>query len=194
MFSGLVEEVGTVALRKGAAMAVTSGGAAPKKGDSIAVNGVCLTVVNARGRGKARDLYFDLSEETLAKTTLCRLERGARVNVERSLTLSKGLGGHIVQGHVDGVGRVSRIVPQGEMKTIWFQAPREVMDYVVSKGSITVDGVSLTAAAVKGDKFSVALIPYTLEHTTIGALREGNDVNLEADVIGKYVAKYMRKR
>lgn len=194
MFSGLIEEVGTVTTLRRGVLAVRSHGPAPKKGDSIAVNGVCLTVTRQSAKGKSRDLYFDLSEETLKKTTLGRLKPGARVNLERALTLAKGLGGHLVQGHVDGTGKIEAIRPQGDMKTISFRAPREIMQYVVPKGSVTIDGVSLTAAEVTQSGFSVALIPFTLEHTTLGEMRPGAEVNLEADVIGKYVAKYMGKK
>ena len=193
MFSGLIEELGTVSSRKGAVLAVKTTGPAAKRGDSIAVNGVCLTVVRQSVRGKTRELFFELSPETLAKTTLGAIRPGAVVNVERSLTLNKALGGHLVQGHVDGTGRVVKIVPQGEMRTIWFEAPAEIMDGVVPKGSVAIDGVSLTAAEVKGASFAVALIPFTLAHSTIGNLRTGDAVNLESDVIGKYVARYLAK-
>ncbi len=194
MFSGLVQEIGKLSLRKKNTLAIEVEGDAPKNGDSIAVNGVCLTVVRYASRGKKTEIFFELSEETFDKTTLGALKGGSNVNVERALTLHQGLGGHLVQGHVDGTGVVKEIIRQGEMKTIWIEAPSEIAQYLVSKGSVTVDGVSLTSAELDGRQFSVALIPYTLEHTTLGKMKEGDRVNLEADVIGKYVAKYMKER
>ena len=194
MFSGLIHEVGTLTRRRGREIAVKRSGPRAAQGDSVAVNGVCLTVTRQIGTGKPHELLFDLSPETLEKTTLADLPVGSPVNLETALTLSQALGGHIVQGHVDGVGTLRKIVPQGDMKTIWFEAPSEIMQFVVSKGSVTVDGVSLTSAELKKSGFAVALIPYTLEHTTLGRLKEGARVNLEADIIGKYVSQYLKKK
>src|SRR5438128_3946503 len=123
MFSGLIQNVGTLTRRKGREITVKRAGAPLRKGDSVAVNGVCLTLTRQTGAGKARELYFDLSPETLERTTLSRLAVGSPVNLETAVTMSQALGGHIVQGHVDGVGRVARIIRQGDMKTIWFEAP-----------------------------------------------------------------------
>lgn len=194
MFSGIIEELGTLSRRRGPEIAVKRSGKRAGQGDSIAINGVCLTVTKVQGTGRTHEVFFDLSPETLEKTTLSWLPLGEPVNVEPALGVTQALGGHIVQGHVDGVGRVAKIVPQGDMKTLWFEAPPTVSPYLVSKGSVTVDGVSLTSAVLKGTRFAVALIPYTLEHTTLGRLRVGDKVNLEADVIGKYVVKYLKRK
>lgn len=194
MFSGIIEEMGTLSRRRGREIVVRRSGKRARNGDSIAVNGVCLTVTKIAGTGRAHDVFFDLSPETLEKTTLSSLSLGAPVNLEPALGVGQALGGHIVQGHVDGVGRVARILAQGDMRTIWFEAPAAVAPYLVPKGSVAVDGVSLTSAVLKGRRFAVALIPYTLRHTTLGRLKVGDPVNLEADVIGKYVVKYLKRK
>jgi len=194
MFSGLIQEVGALTRRTAREISVKRSGAKVALGDSVAVNGVCLTVTRRMGMGRTHELSFDLSPETLEKTTLGRLPVGSPVNIETALTMNQALGGHIVQGHVDGVGKLSKIISQGDMKTLWFEAPNEIMPYVVSKGSITVDGVSLTSAGLKKGAFSTALIPFTLDHTTLGRMKIGDRVNLEADIIGKYVAKYLKKK
>ena len=193
MFSGLIQEMGRISRRAGSVIGVTRSGRRLRKGDSVAVNGVCLTVVASKGAGRTHELVFDVSPETFEKTTLRRLKLGSPVNLETALTMNDALGGHLVQGHVDGVGRVARIEKQGAMKTIWFEAPADIMRYVVSKGSIAVDGVSLTSAVLRGNRFATALIPFTLTHTNLGRLKVGDEVNLEADIIGKYVSKYARK-
>ena len=179
MFTGIVREVGTVASFDGARLVVETGTDAGI-GDSVAIAGVCLTVT-ARENGT---LAFDLVPETLDRTTLGRLAAGARVNVEPSLRAGDPLGGHIVQGHVDGVGRLRE---RGDLT--WFDAPPEIVRYCVEKGSIAVDGTSLTVAAVDENGFAVALIPHTLEATTLGSLEPGDPVNLEVDVLAKYVER-----
>jgi riboflavin synthase len=194
MFSGLIQDVGRLTRRRGREIAVRRSGARPRLGDSVAINGVCLTVTRQKGTGRRQELFFDLSPETLEKTTLGRLPVGSPVNVETALTMADALGGHIVQGHVDGVGRVAKIQSQGGMKTIWFSAPAGIMKYIVPKGSVAVDGVSLTAARVAAGRFAAALIPFTLEHTNLGRLKAGDRVNLEADIIGKYVSKYLKRK
>jgi riboflavin synthase len=151
-------------------------------GDSIAVDGVCLTVV-AQENGT---LAFDAVPETLARTSLGTLDRGSRVNLEPALRAGDALGGHYVQGHVDGVGTVRSV---GELT--WFDAPRDLLRYVVEKGSIAVQGTSLTVAATDDEGFAVALIPHTLQETTLGSLKPGDSVNLEADVLAKYVEKLL---
>jgi riboflavin synthase len=192
MFSGLIQALGKVEGRRGGILTLQAPKMKLKLGDSLAVNGVCLTVMKKAGEG--RRLSFELSEETLARTTLGNLPAGTPVNIERTLTLADGLGGHLVQGHVDGTGTVVKIVPErGGMKTIWFKAPPEILKYIVSKGSVAIDGVSLTVANLKKPQFSVALIPFTLQHTNLGRLRVGQHVNLEADIIGKYVSNYIKK-
>ena len=180
MFTGLVREVGTVRSLEGGRLVIESTIAAGL-GDSVAVDGVCLTVVANEGGA----LAFDAVEETLARTSLGELEPGAAVNLEPSLRVGDALGGHYVQGHVDGVGTY-RGVADG---LHWFDAPPEIVRYVVEKGSIAVQGTSLTVAATGDAGFAVALIPHTLEVTTLGRLEPGARVNLEADVLAKYVEK-----
>jgi len=148
---------------------------------------VCLTVV-AVENGR---LSFDAVPETLARTSLGRLGTGSRVNLEPALRAGDPLGGHYVQGHVDGVGTVREVDDEGEGKRIWFDAPRELMRYVVEKGSVAVEGTSLTVAGLDETGFAVALIPHTLAETTLGELSPGDTVNLEADVLAKYVERLL---
>jgi riboflavin synthase len=154
-------------------------------GESVAVNGACLTVT-ARDAAACR---FQAGPETLRRTNLGGLRPGDRVNLERSLRVGDRLGGHFVQGHIDGVGRIDRRVPDGEWETVWFACPAELAAQMVSKGSAAVDGVSLTLVDVEAERFSVALIPHTLANTTLGFKRPGDPVNLETDLLAKYVQK-----
>lgn len=156
-------------------------------GDSIAINGCCLTVV-------ANDATWDFQagEETLSKTNLGDLRAGSPVNLERALPANGRLGGHIVQGHVDGVGHVDEIVRNGEWTDMWFRLPADLAAPMIPKGSVTVDGVSLTLVNVESERFSVALIPHTLEVTTLGTRATGDRVNIETDVLGKYVWKFLQ--
>jgi riboflavin synthase len=193
MFTGLVEQMGEVRSIKpdgtgGHDLLIAAGGLADESrlGESIAVNGACLTVV---GRDDGV-LGFQAGPETLRRTNLGELTVGDRVNLERAVRLSDRLGGHLVQGHVDGVGRIAERSQQGEWETVWFTCPRELTVQMVSKGSIAVDGVSLTLVDVAADRFSVALIPHTLANTTLGFKKLGNTVNLETDLIAKYVSKW----
>jgi riboflavin synthase len=190
MFTGIVEERGTV-LEAGAFRLVVGCRTVVSESDigaSVAVNGVCLTVV-ARG---PEDLAFDLSEETLGRSTLGRLRPGDPVNLERPVTLSARLGGHLVQGHVDGVGEVAAIERDDQGGAVLTtRVPEGLLRYAVEKGSITVDGVSLTIAELAGDGMRVALIPHTLAVTTLGTVVPGDLVNLEMDVIAKYVERLM---
>ena len=190
MFTGLVRDVGRVVSfddgRLTVAAPATAADAAT--GDSVAVDGVCLTVV-AVGDGA---LSFDAVPETLARTSLSSLDRGSRVNLEPALRAGDPLGGHYVQGHVDGVGAVRSVEPEGEGKRIWLDAPADLLRYVVEKGSIAVQGASLTVATTDDAGFAVALIPHTLEVTTFGALAPGDRVNLEVDVLAKYVEKLLQ--
>lgn len=186
MFTGIVEERGAVLEVEPTRLSVScrTVNADSNVGASVAVNGVCLTVVER----SEEHLAFDLSEETLRRTSFGRLSEGDPVNLERPLTLSSRLGGHLVQGHVDGVGTVTgfeRDEAGGAWMTI--EAPAELGRYLVEKGSVCVDGVSLTIAADDDRAFSVALIPHTLDVTTLGAMEPGDPVNLEVDVIAKYV-------
>ena len=188
MFTGIVREVGDVTAFDGSRLVltapVTASGAAV--GDSVSVAGVCLTVVE-RDR---QTLAFDVVPETLARSTLGRLEPGGAVNLEPSLRVGEQLGGHIVQGHVDAVGRVRSVTTEGDGRRVWIDSP-ETVRYCVEKGSIAVDGVSLTVAALDDDGFEVALIPHTLEATMLGGLEPGDDVNLEADVLTRHVERLL---
>jgi riboflavin synthase len=158
-------------------------------GESIAVSGVCLTALEERGR-----LAFEVSPETLRRTTLERLVAGSRVNLERALAAGDRLGGHIVAGHVDAVTGVSAITPQGDFWTFTFDTARDWERYVVEKGSIALDGVSLTVAVLRERSFDVAVIPHTFAATTLGGLRPGEPVNVEVDVLGKYVERLLGAR
>lgn len=158
----------------------------PRKGESVAIGGCCLTV---SGLGRGGRTRYDLSRETLGLTWFGTLRAGRRVNVERSVRLADRLGGHLVSGHVDALGRVARIQDSGDGgRLVTFETPRGFERWLVSKGSVTVDGVSLTVVAPRGRRFQVALIPETLGRTTLGEAREGEPVHLEADGIGKWVA------
>jgi riboflavin synthase len=194
MFTGLVEALGTVA-----SMTVDGAGcqltvALPRLegsitiGESIAVNGACLTVV-AHGR---ETCAFQVGPETLQRTNLGSLQVGDKVNLERSLRLGDRLGGHLVQGHVDGVGHVADRQKEGDWETVWFRCSHDLAAQMVSKGSVAVDGVSLTLVEVKPDAFSVALIPHTLAQTTLGFKGPGAAVNLETDMLAKYVWKCLQ--
>lgn len=158
-------------------------------GDSVALNGCCLTVIDLDS-----DLWsFQAGTETLSKTNLGNLKVGDEVNLERSLPVHARLGGHFVQGHVDGVGTVAEIAHEGDWVTMQFEVPEELADLMVPKGSVAVDGVSLTLVEVTATRFSIALIPHTLEVTTLGRRRVGDRVNIETDILGKYVQKFLRK-
>jgi riboflavin synthase len=159
-----------------------------KIGDSIAINGCCLTVVGVAAGG----LAFDAGAETLSRTNLGQLKTGDRVNVERSLRLGDSLGGHLVTGHIDGLGTVDQRQDDAQWCTMWFRAAAPLMRQMASKGSIAVDGVSLTLVDVVAERFSVALIPHTLSATTLGSRRVGDAVNLETDVLAKYVERQLQ--
>lgn len=164
--------------------------AGPRRGDSIAINGCCLTLLSGEGRAWA----FSAGAETLSRTNLGRLRPGDVVNLERSLPADGRFGGHFVQGHVDDVGTVDAIDRDGEWVTMWFAVPERLSRQTVSKGSVAVDGVSLTVVDVAPRRFSVALIPHTLTATTLGLRDVGDVVNVETDVIGKYVEKFLAAR
>jgi riboflavin synthase len=191
MFTGIVEELGTVehVEDQGDAVRLTIGASLVLEdahpGDSIAVNGCCLTVVE---HGPAR-WTADVMQETLDKTSLRGVRPGDRVNLERAVTADKRLGGHIVQGHVDGVGEVVSRTPSEHWEVVEIAMPAELGKYLVDKGSITVDGVSLTVVEAGTDRFTVSLIPETLARTTLGFRRPGDRVNLETDVLAKHVEK-----
>ena len=158
-----------------------------RDGDSIAVNGVCLTAIGADGDGFGADVMH----ETLRRSSLAEVAPGARVNLELPLRADERLGGHVVQGHVDGLGAIRAVREEGFARVVTIEADPALLRYVVAKGSIAVDGVSLTIAGVDGDAFSVSLIPETLERTTLGAAGPGAPVNLEVDILAKYVEKLL---
>ena len=158
-------------------------------GESVCINGCCLTAVAFEDTGKL--WAFQAGSETLSKTNLGALKSGDVVNLERALPVDGRFGGHIVQGHVDGVANVDRAERDGEWVTMWFRAPEPLVGQLVPKGSVAVDGVSLTVVNVERSRFSVALVPQTLEVTTLGVRKAGDSVNLETDIIGKYIQKYL---
>jgi riboflavin synthase len=197
MFTGIVEELGLVRRVTGAgatrrlAIAASTTLEGSELGASVAVNGVCLTVVERWNDGFA----FDVGPETLERTALGRLQTGARVNLERPLRLGAALGGHLVLGHVDGVGRVEDVTRVESTARVRFTLPGpDLAPLLVPKGSVAVDGVSLTIAALDGAGFEVMLIPHTLEVTNLGRLGPGDPVNVETDVIGKYVVRSLALR
>mgnify|MGYP001114690540 CR=1 FL=1 len=192
MFTGIIEEVGVVkSARLGqltiSATKVLEG---TELGDSLAVNGACLTVSELN----ANSFSIDIMPETLRRTNLGLLRPGSRVNLERPLALGGRLGGHLVQGHVDATGKVASLLPESGAIIVRYTAPAEVMRYVVEKGFIAVDGVSLTVISCDTTSFNVSLVTYTLEHTTLGSKRPGDLVNLEVDIIAKYVEQLKEGR
>lgn len=196
MFSGIVEETGTVeqAICRGGSFVFAISAKKTLKGlkadDSISVNGVCLTVVK-----RNRNLFqVQAVEETLRKTNLGALKAGSKVNLERALAVSDRLSGHYVLGHIDCVGRIRHIERRRSSKLFWVQYPKKFRKYLVRVGSIAVDGVSLTISHLKPAAFAVSIIPHTLDITTFGTLKEGATVNLEFDVLGKYLESLFRGR
>ncbi|RJQ45128.1 MAG: riboflavin synthase [Nitrospiraceae bacterium] len=194
MFTGLVETKGIVASVENAGNGIRLS-VKPLAdfevniGDSVCVNGVCLTVT--KQQPPYNKLSFDVSPETMRSTNLGALKVSDNVNLERALRLSDRLGGHLVTGHVDGVGSIRDKRQAGEYTFYTFEAPAQVLRYIVKKGSVTVDGISLTVVDIDKGAFSVAIIPHTLTATIIGEKRAGDRVNLEADIIGKYVEKFL---
>jgi len=196
MFTGIIEEVGTVkSVREGsdqATLLISAAGISGSLnlGDSVAVNGACLTVVQ-----HSRESFLcELSLETLRATTLSRIRVESPVNLERSLTLGSRLGGHLVQGHVDGLGELASALPKGNGFEMSFAYPAELERYLVRKGSIAVDGISMTIASLQKNSFTVAVIPHTIEMTNLKRLKVGDAVNLETDIIGKYLERFVQLR
>jgi len=185
VFTGIVEEVGIVAKISGNAMTVRASKVLEdvKLGDSIAVNGACLTAV----KFSKSEFSVDLSPETMRRTSLGQLSAGGSVNLERALLASDRMGGHIVQGHVDGTGRVMSIRPEGDSTIFRIRVPKRLYRYIVEKGFVAVDGISLTVVKRGASSFTLAVIPYTLKNTNLAAVSVGDRVNLEADILAKYV-------
>lgn len=193
MFTGLIQALGKIESleKRGGGAVLTVGTDLPlddmKIGDSIAVDGVCLTVV---GRS-ARSFTAEISPETLRRSTLAQAAPGRPVNLEKSLRLSDFLGGHLVSGHVDGTGEVVRVLREGSGWRYRFRAPREIGRYLIEKGSVAVDGISLTVAGIEEPEFEAAVVPHTAGATTLGMKKPGDPVNLEIDPIAKYVEKFL---
>lgn len=194
MFTGIVEGIGQIKRKGFRGGVMVLGILLPphltglKPGDSISVDGSCLTVVDLG----QREIEVELSEETLSHTKAPLYYPGKKVNLERALEVGGRVGGHFVTGHVDGVGEVIALKMEGRTARLEIRAPAEVSRYLVKKGSVAVDGVSLTVREVWGDRFEVVLVPFTLEHTTLGELLPGDKVNLEADLLAKYVEKFLK--
>lgn len=190
MFTGLIEEIGVVSRRSGSDLAILAETILDdvREGDSIAIDGACMTVSAVNDDG----FVVQMSRESQARTTLSRLRPGDAVNLERAMKAGARFGGHFVLGHVDGVGRVHSVQDQGDFSLWRFQAPSEVSCYLAPKGSVAVDGISLTIVEPAADTFGVAVIPETVRRTTLGNKRSGDAVNLEADIIGKHVYHYMK--
>ena len=200
MFTGIVEEAGVIDKIKPTAksieMTVRAGvcGRGVKLGDSVAVNGCCLTAVKISPRGKAKLIQFDLLQESWQRTNFQYGKAGSLVNLERSLRANGELGGHFVTGHVDGLGKIIRWERAGKDHVLDIAAPPDVMKYLVFKGSVAVDGISLTVAAVQKKSFRIWIIPHTFEVTALRERKVGDAVNLEADILGKYVEKFLAAR
>jgi riboflavin synthase len=190
MFTGIIEEVGAISRRSGSDIAILAEVVLDdiQIGDSICVNGACLTVTTFDDKG----FTAQTSPETVERTTLGKAKPGDAVNLERAMAVGDRFGGHFVQGHVDGIGQVYSVRNQGDFSLWRFRAPDEVARYLVPKGSIAVDGISLTIVEPAGDTFGVAIIPETVNRTILGAKRSGDPVNLEADVIGKHIYHYVK--
>ena len=191
MFTGLIEDIGTVAKmeRRGEGILVTINFSSElddlKIGDSISVDGVCLTITHLQDQ----NFSAEASAETVGRTTLGNKRPQQKVNLERALRLNDRLGGHLVTGHVDEVTKITAIIPEGSSQKITFQVTEKSVRCLVEKGSITVDGISLTVNEVKSDRVSVNIIPHTSSHTTLGSKKVGDKVNIETDILGKYVEK-----
>ncbi|TMK70150.1 MAG: riboflavin synthase [Actinobacteria bacterium] len=195
MFTGIVRERGRIASVDGGQDGVRLVVEAPETaaqaslGDSVAVSGVCLTVVDAEDG----TLAFDAVPETLRRSSLAQLAPGDSVNLEPALRAGEALGGHYVQGHVDGVGRVRTVTPEGDGRRVWIDPPPDLVRYLVEKGSVTVEGVSLTVAELDANGFAVALVPFTLAETTLGGLSAAAPVNVEVDLLAKYVERLVAR-
>jgi riboflavin synthase len=196
MFTGLITDVGQILTRQGGQARIRSHYAAASiaVGASICCDGVCLTATTVEAWSGGADFSVDISNETLSKTTLNQWAQGRPVNLERSLTAGAELGGHIVTGHVDGIVRIIEVRNDGDSRRFSFEAPEHLSMYIAPKGSVALDGTSLTVNEVAGDRFGVNLIPHTLTMTTWGAKSAGDTVNLEVDLMARYVARLLESR
>jgi riboflavin synthase len=196
MFTGIITDIGTVEARSRGHVSIRSSYPADSilLGASIACDGVCLTATAVRAAGAGSVFTVDVSNETVSKTTLGDWRAGTRVNLERSLRAGDELGGHIVSGHVDGVARIIHVRPDGECRRVLLEAPEHLALYIAPKGSVALDGASLTVNEVAGDRFGVNIIPHTLTATTWGARTAGHLVNLEVDQFARYVARLLEYR
>jgi len=192
VFTGIIEEVGKIISARPGNLAIAAGDVLQgiERGASMAVNGVCLTVTNF----DHNSFSVDVMPETLSKTNLGLLKAGDGVNLERPLPLGGRLGGHLVQGHVDAIGRVTSVIRGGEAMTFRFDAPPQLMPYIAEKGFIAIDGVSLTVVSKNTSSFQVSVVDYTRQHTTLGSRRVGDVVNMEVDIIAKYVEQFSQNR
>jgi riboflavin synthase len=193
MFTGIITDIGEVAWREGGRFTIRCG-YSPETiaiGASIACDGACLTAVEVAPAGKGSTFTVDVSNETLGRTTLGAWQPGRRINLERALKAGDELGGHIVAGHVDGVGGIVDIRPDGESRRFTVEVPDELARYLAPKGSVALDGISLTLNEASRSRFGVNIVPHTLTHTTLGAKKPGDRANLEVDLIARYVARLM---
>ena len=193
MFTGIIEETGTLRNIEGLGdekrltVECTKVIGGINDGDSVAVNGACLTVTS-----HGRDFFTaHAGTETLSRTTLGSLKTGGKINLERAMQIGDRFDGHIVLGHVDCIGVITKFEKTGEGKEMWVEIPAEYIGYVAPKGSIALDGISLTSVRIEGNAFSVALIPFTIEHTTLGTKKEGDSLNIEVDVIARYIRRFL---
>jgi len=196
MFTGLITDVGVLVARQGGRFTLQCGYAAQDLalGASLCCDGACLTVVAAEPAGAGSRFSVDVSSESLARTTLREWQPGRRINLERALRAGDELGGHLVSGHVDGVARIAAIAADGECRRWTIEAPDALAPLVASKGSVALDGVSLTVNAVEKGRFAITLIPHTLTHTAFLDKKPGNGVNLEVDLFARYVARFLEMR
>ncbi len=196
MFTGIITDIGEVESRNGGQFAIRSAYPAPSIaiGASIACDGVCLTVTTVEVQGLGSRFTVDVSNETLSKSTLGDWRTGRRINLERALKAGDELGGHIVSGHVDGIARIFEIRPDGDSRRFTFEAPEHLAMYVAPKGSVALDGASLTVNEVSGTRFGINIIPHTLTMTTWGAKKPGDPINLEIDQLARYMARLLEFR
>jgi riboflavin synthase len=189
MFTGIIEGIGKITLNTGSVLELLTSLNPIAKGDSVAVNGICLTATEITMSGKGFAVRFDYSSETSKLTTLCSLSAGQTVNLERALRADSRLGGHFVTGHIEGIGTLANNKTLDNSVILEFKVPQELFKYIVKKGSIAVDGISLTVTEASNESFSVAVIPFTLGNTTLSKLKKGGKVNIETDIMAKYAEK-----